>query len=105
DAVADFRGGVGDVFRMEAAIDGLPGFATVIGTKCAGSGDSDEHALGIAGIEHDGVQAQAARAGLPALGGVVLAQARELRPVLSTVRGLKYSGVFDAGIDGVRIGE
>ena len=104
-AVADLRGGVGDVLRVKAAVDGLPGFATVIGTKCAGGGDGDEHALGIAGIEHDGVQTQAARTGLPALGGIVLAQAGELCPVLATVRGLEDGGVFDAGIDGVRIGE
>ena len=104
-AVADFGGGVGDVLGVQAAVDGLPGFATVIGTKCAGRGDGDKDALGIGGVEHDGVQAQAACAGLPAFGGVVLAQAGKFRPVLAAVGGLEEGGVFHAGIDLVRVGE
>src|SRR6185312_1350500 len=68
-AVAHLGGGVGDVLRVEAAVDGLPGFATVIGTKCAGGGDRDKDALWIGGVEHDGVQAEAACARLPTLGG------------------------------------
>ena len=51
----------------------------------SGGGDCDEHALGIAGIENDGVQAKAARAGLPLGASAVAAQSGKLLPVLAAV--------------------
>ena len=65
DAVADLGGGVGDVLGAEALVDGLPGFAAVIGAEGSGGGDGDVHPLGIAGVEDDGVEAHASGAGVP----------------------------------------
>ena len=71
DAVADFGVRVGDVLRAQAAVDGLPGFAGVVGAESAGGGDGDEDAVGILGVEEDGVQAHAASAGRPLRPGAV----------------------------------
>ena len=64
--------GIGNVLRVQAVVDGLPGFAAVVGAKRARRGDGDKDALGIAGIENDGVQAHAACARLPARTRAVL---------------------------------
>src|SRR5579872_6725643 len=66
NTVADFGGGLGDVLRNQAAVDRLPGGAGVVATESARCRDRDVDALGIGGIEHDGVQAHSASAGLPA---------------------------------------
>ena len=57
------------------------------------------------GIEQDGVQAHAAGAGLPVGAGAVAAQSGEFLPGLAAVGGAEEGGVFDAGVDGVGIGE
>ncbi len=97
--------GVGNVLRAQAAVDGLPGGAGVVGAEGAGGGDGDEDAVGIGGIEEDGVQAHAAGAGLPGGAGSVGAQAGELCPVSAAVGGTEERGVLDAGVDVVGIGE
>ena len=61
--------------------------------------------LGLLGIEEDRVQAHAAGAGLPLGARAVAAQAGQLVPVLAAVGGLEDGGVFDAGVDGVGIGQ
>ena len=51
------------------------------------------------------MQAHAAGAGLPLRAGAVAAQAGELLPGLPAVGGAEQRGVFDSGVDRVRIGE
>ena len=103
--MADLGVRVGNVLRLQAAVDRLPSFAAVVGAERARGGDGDEHALRIAGIENDRVQAHAARAGLPFGAGAVSAQAGEFVPVLAAVGGAEEGGVFHAGVDRVGIGE
>ena len=105
DAVADFGGGIRDVLRVEPFVDGLPGFAAVVGSKRACSGDGDDDALGIAGIENDGVQAHAAGPGLPLRAGAMAAECREFLPGFAPVFRTEYGGVFNTGIDHVGLGE
>ena len=61
--------------------------------------------LGLVGIEEDRVQAHAAGAGLPVRSGAVAAQAGQLVPGRAAVGGAEEGGVFDAGVDGVGVGE
>ena len=46
--MADLRGRVGNVQRMQTAIDRLPSFAGVIGAKRAGRRDGDKDPIRIA---------------------------------------------------------
>src|SRR5581483_7028435 len=103
-AVADFRGGIRHELRSEAAIHRPPGLAAIVSPEHAGSGDGDEHALGVARIRQDGVQAHAARAWLPRRPGAVAAQPGQLLPVLAAIGGSKQRCVLYARVDGVRIG-
>src|SRR5262249_28119279 len=80
-----------------------PGGAAVVGAKSARSRDSNPHALGIGGIEDNGMKAHAAGAGLPLWAGAVTAQAGHFLPVLAAVRRAKNGGIFHAGIHGVRV--
>ena len=75
NAVADFGVRVGNVLRVQAAVDRLPCLAGVVGPERAGGRNGDVHALGISGIEYDRVQAHAAGAGLPLRSGAVAAEA------------------------------
>ena len=63
-----------------AAVDGRPGFAAVVGAKSAGGRDGDIDAAGIFGVKDDGVEAHAARTGLPLGTGTVAAKAGEFLP-------------------------
>ena len=105
DAVADFGVGIGNVLRVQAFVDRLPGLAAVVGAEGARGRDRDVNALGIARIENDGVQAHAARAGLPFRSGAVAAKAGEFVPVLAAVGRFEERRIFDSGIDRVGIGE
>ena len=105
DAVAGFGGGVGNVFGVETLVDGLPGFAAVVGAEGSRGGDRDVDAVGIRGIEDDGVEAHAARAGLPLRTGAVTAQAGEFVPADAAIGGAEEGGIFNAGVDGVGVGE
>src|SRR5208282_1077065 len=105
NAVPDLGGWVWNVFRIEAAIDGLPGFAAVVGTECAGGRDGDPDTLRVAGIENNRVQAHAARTRLPHGSGAVAAQAGEFLPVFAAIGGAEQCGIFHAGVDRVGIGE
>src|SRR5438045_1764450 len=88
---------------MKAAIDGLPGFAAIIRAKCAGRRDRDENAIRITWIDHDAMEAHSACARLPVRPGTVTAQSGELEPCPSAVGRTKQGGIFDAGIDRIRI--
>src|SRR5262249_38312527 len=104
-AVADFGGRIGDVLRTQALIYGLPVIAAVVGAESTRSGDCDPHALRIAGIKNNAMEAHAASARLPLGTGAVAAQAGEFVPVLATVARAENGGVLHAGIDRVGIGE
>src|SRR4029077_17804461 len=73
NAVADLRRGIGDMFGTQSLIDGLPGLSAVVGAEGARGRDGDEYPLRIAGVQNDGVQAHAPRAGLPSRTGAVAA--------------------------------
>src|SRR5437764_124395 len=105
NAVSDLRVRIRNVLRAQAAIDGLPGFASVIRAECAGCGNSDPNSFWIAGIENDGVQAHSAGARLPLGTGAVAAQSGEFVPARAAVGGAEDGGVFDSGVNRVRIGE
>ena len=92
-------------FETQALVDRLPGLAAVVGAEGARRGDGDVDALGVRGIENDGVQAHAARAGLPVGAGAVAAQAGELLPGFAAVGGAEQRRVFHARVDRVGVGE
>ena len=105
DAVPDFGVGIGDVLRIQTFVDRLPSCAAIIGAESARRRNRDVDALGIAGIENDGVQAHASGARLPVRPGAMLAETGKLLPGLPAVGGAEKGGIFHAGVDGVRIGE
>ena len=61
--------------------------------------------LWIAGIDQDRVQAHSAGARLPVWPRAVAAQSGQLLPRLSAVGRAEQGGVFNAGVDRVRIGQ
>src|ERR1019366_2456592 len=67
--------------------------------------DGDVNPLGIAGVEDDGVQAHATGSGLPARSGTVAAESRQFLPTLSAVGRAEQGGVFNPGVNRVRISE
>ncbi len=71
---------IGQKLRIKSLVDGHPGAAAVIAAKGSCCGDRDVHALVVGRIEDDGMQAHAARAGLPGRPGAVLAQAGKFGP-------------------------
>src|SRR5690242_17402894 len=105
DAVPDLRRWIGNVLRMKAAVDRLPCFAAILGTKCPGRRDRNENSTRISRIDKNAMQAHAACAGLPLRPGTVTAQPGKLVPVSPAVAGTKQGGIFDAGIDRVRVRE
>src|SRR5579872_2460210 len=105
NAVPDFRGRVGNVLRVQALIDRLPGLSPVVGPEGACRRDGDVNPPVIRRIENDGVQAHPARARLPCRSGAMAAQAGKFMPVLSAVRGAKQCSVFNTGVYGFGISE
>src|SRR6516164_8884837 len=105
NAVADFGVGVGNELGDKAPVDGGPCFAAVVGAKSACGGDGDIDAIGILGIEENSVKAHAARAGLPLGTRTMPAESGQFVPSFAAVSGFENGGVFDAGINSVRIGE
>ncbi len=89
DAVADFGGGVGNVFAVEALVDGLPGEAGVVAAEGSGGGDGDDDAVGVGGVKNDGVEAEAAGTGVPLGAGFGGAEAGEFVPGGAAVGGLE----------------
>ena len=102
-AVADFSRRIGHELRVHPAIDRRPRLPGVLRAKRAGGGDGNEYPLGIRRIDENRMETQSARARLPVGTGAVLAQARELLPVLTAVGRTKHRRVFDAGVDRVGI--
>src|SRR2546425_13359829 len=69
------------------------------------SGDGDVDPFGIARIEKDCVQAHPASPGLPFGPCAVAAQSGELVPSFRAVGRAEQGGVFNPGVDGIRIGQ
>src|SRR5207248_8396005 len=105
NAVADLGIGIGNVLRLQAAIDWLPGFASVVSAKRARRRYGDEHALGIFRIENDAVQAQPARARLPFGACAVAAESGKLLPTLTAVGRTEKGRIFYTRVNRVRIAE
>src|SRR5262245_12900088 len=103
--MADVGRGVRDVLRLESLVDRRPCLAAIIGAKCSGGRNGDEHAFWIYRIEQDGMQAHAACTRLPVGAGPVAAKPRELLPRLAAVGGVEQSRVLDAGVHGLTIGQ
>src|SRR6266566_4801401 len=89
DAMAHFGGGIGNVLRVQAFVDGLPGFAAIVGSKRARGRDGDDHALRIAGIVKDAMQTHATSAWLPL----------RSRAVVPLVRGEGLAGFRGSVVD------
>src|SRR5215472_17295162 len=94
-----FGGGVGNVLRMQPFVDGLPGFAAIVGPKRARGRDGDDHALRVAGIVNDGMQTHASSAWLPLRTGAVAAKSRKLLPGFAAVFRTEDGGIFNTGVD------
>ena len=97
--------GSGMYFGLQAAVDRPPRLAAVVGPERARRRDGDEDPPGIARIQQDRVQAHPARARLPVRARAVAAQPGKLLPRLAAVGRAEQGGVFDAGVDRVRIGQ
>src|SRR2546430_16816238 len=105
DAMAHFGGGIGNVLRVQAFVDGLPGFAAIVGSKRARGRDGDDHALRIAGIVKDAMQTHATSAWLPLRTRAVAAKSRKLLPGFAAVFRTEDGGILDTGVDDVWFGE
>jgi hypothetical protein len=102
-AVADFGFRVGDVLRMQAAVDRPPRRAAVVAAERAGRRDRHVHPRRVRRVEQDGVQAHAAGARHP-FRALLFAQAGQLLPGLPAVGRAEQRGVLDPGVDRVRVG-
>src|SRR5438477_3209945 len=105
NAVADLGRRVGNVLRLEPAIDRLPGFAVVVTAILACGRNRNEDAIGIARIQNNRVQAHSARAGLPLGARRMAAQPGQFVPGLAAVGGAEDCSILNAGIDSLGIGE
>ncbi len=90
---------------LQPTIDRPPRRAGVVGPKSARGRDGDVDPSGIARIQKDRVQAHPAGAGLPARPCAVAAQSGQLLPRLAAVGRAEQGGVFNPGVDGIRIGQ
>src|SRR5262249_50693825 len=102
-AVADLTFLVRELGRAQPLIDRAPGLAAVVGAKRARRGDRNGHPARVVGVDQDRVETEAAGARLPLRAGRVIAQARELLPVLAAVSRTEERGVLDAGVDRVGV--
>src|SRR5229473_4361575 len=103
DAVANLRMRIGNVLRMQTAIDWLPGFAAVISAERARGRDRDEHSLSIFWIDQNRVQTHSARARLPLRAGIVLAEPGKFVPRFAAVFRLEQRGVFHARVNMISV--
>ena len=103
-AVADLGVRVGDVLGGRPWLIGCQVCAAVVGAERARGRDGGEDPAGLGRIQHDRVQAHAARAGLPATArSRGRAAPGSSLPGLPAVGGPEQRGVLDPGVDGVRV--
>src|ERR1043165_7549052 len=104
-AVAHFRSRIRNVLRVQSLVDWFPRRACVVTAKRTSSGNRNEDAVAIRSVQDDRVQTHAAGAGLPLRSRAVTAQSGKFLPRLAAVGRAKQRGIFDTGIDRVRIVE
>ena len=95
---------VRDALGVEAAVDRPPRPPIVVAAEGARGRDRHEDPSRLLRIQHDRVQAHAARAGLPRGRGGVRPQPGQLVPALAAVGGAEERRVLDARVHGVGIG-
>src|SRR5260370_29273881 len=94
---------VGNRVGAQSFVGRLPGLAAVVGPEDSSRRDRAVHPVGVARIDEDGVQAQAARARRPGSGSLVGAQARHLSPGLAGVARLEDGCILDSRVSDVRL--
>jgi hypothetical protein len=65
DTLPELRMLVGEEFGTHAVIPRAPALSAIVGPIHAAGRDCDEHSLWVGRIEHNGMQAEPAAAGLP----------------------------------------
>src|ERR1700754_2681356 len=105
NAVAHFSLRIGNVLRVQPLIDGFPSGATVVSAKRTSRGDRDKDPVSVVLIQDHCMETHAAGAWLPLRSRAVTAQSWKFVPGLTAVGRVKQGGVFNAGIDVVRIVE
>src|SRR5207247_6180192 len=105
NAVAHLRVWIGNILRVQSPVNWFPTGARVITAKRARSGDCDKNPFAIAGIQKNCVQAHAAGSGLPKRPRTVATQSGKFLPGLTAVGRAEQGGIFDAGINSIRIVE
>jgi hypothetical protein len=101
DALTEFRVGVGREAGADAVVRRLEGVAAVLAEIMASGGDPEVDAVAVA---DDGVHAEAAVAGVPLTGVLVVADAGNHLPRIAAVAAAKQRGRFDAAEKVVRVG-
>src|SRR6266542_703737 len=105
NAVAHLCGRIRNILRMQSPVNWFPTGARVITAKRARRRDCNKNPFPIAGIQKNGVQAHAAGSGLPKRSRTVAAQSGKFLPGLTAVGRAEQGGVFDTGINSIRIVE
>src|SRR5581483_571975 len=80
DAVADFGGRVGYLFRTKATVNRAPRLGRVVGAENTGGRDRDEDPSRVGRVLHDRVQAHPSGTWLPGRPRIVVAQPAQLLP-------------------------
>src|SRR5690606_12209508 len=88
---------IGNVFRLQSAVDRLPGLSAIVGAEGARRRDCDEYALGIGGVQKDGMQTHTACPRLPLRSRYVTTKAGKLLPRLSAVGGFEQGRILHTG--------
>jgi hypothetical protein len=86
-------------------VDRLPALAGVVCAECARSRDGGEDPVRVARVQKYRVQAHPAGPGRPGGPRAVAAQSRNLMPVLAAIGATEQRGVFNTGVNSIRIGE
>ena len=98
DALAEFRKLVRKKFGAGSPVGCLPGCAVVGGAKNAHGRYADKHPARLAVIDHNGMQAKAARARMPVRPRGMRCQTSYLRPGDAPVLAAKKRGGSDARV-------
>src|SRR5207248_9988135 len=105
NAMSDFGIGIRNLLGARAFVHRLPVLAAIIRSKRARRRNSNQYPRRIFRVKNNSVQAQAARARLPLGPGAMPAQAGEFLPILSAIGRAEQGGVFNPGINRIRIGQ
>src|SRR5438876_10674069 len=98
-AMPNFCSRIGNVLRMQPAIDRFPSLSAIIGAKRTSGRDRDGNSVWITRIDKNRVQTHPARARLPLRTGIAAAQSGEFVPRFSTVFRFEQRGIFHACVN------